>query len=254
MYQRGEPAIFDKYTRARMALCGGADLIVELPAVFATASAEDFASCGVALLDSLGTDLLCFGSESGNLHTPAESRRHSGQGIPGMAGPAVGIPSKETYPSARSLAVADLKNPKLSTARFAQQHPRGRIPQSVKKAEKFHGSGYHPEKGAGYHDTECSGPYASASAIRLLLKQPEALREELCKQIPPAASTRCRKRALLPLQCSPDDLTELFQFRLLPPSMSRRTSAALRIFRPNLPQGSPGRSCSLLPSANRSCS
>ena len=45
--QRGEPAIFDKYTRAHMALCGGADLVVELPALFATSSAEDFAACGV---------------------------------------------------------------------------------------------------------------------------------------------------------------------------------------------------------------
>ena len=42
--QRGEPAIFDKYTRAHMALCGGADLVVELPALFATSSAEDFAA------------------------------------------------------------------------------------------------------------------------------------------------------------------------------------------------------------------
>ena len=65
--QRGEPAIFDKYTRTRMALCGGADLVVELPVLFATSSAEDFSSCGVALLEKLGVDLLCFGSESGDL-------------------------------------------------------------------------------------------------------------------------------------------------------------------------------------------
>lgn len=38
--QRGEPAIIDKYERTRMALLSGADLVLELPAVFATASAE----------------------------------------------------------------------------------------------------------------------------------------------------------------------------------------------------------------------
>ncbi len=74
--QRGEPAIYDKYTRTRMALNAGADLVLELPSCFAIASAEDFASCGVSLLDQLGVvDHLCFGSECGNvepLKTAAE--------------------------------------------------------------------------------------------------------------------------------------------------------------------------------------
>lgn len=48
--QRGVPAIADKYTRTRMALLGGADLVLELPAVWATASAEYFAAGGVQLL------------------------------------------------------------------------------------------------------------------------------------------------------------------------------------------------------------
>ena len=64
--QRGAPAVFDKYTRTRMALCAGADLVLEIPPVFACGSAEDYASCGVALLDRLGiVDALCFGSECG---------------------------------------------------------------------------------------------------------------------------------------------------------------------------------------------
>ena len=46
--QRGGPAVFDKYTRTAMALESGADLVVELPPIFASSSAEDFASCGVA--------------------------------------------------------------------------------------------------------------------------------------------------------------------------------------------------------------
>ena len=44
--QRGEPAVFDKYLRTKMALMGGADLVIELPSVFAVSSAEDFAACG----------------------------------------------------------------------------------------------------------------------------------------------------------------------------------------------------------------
>lgn len=64
--QRGEPAVFDKYTRARMALSSGADLVLEIPPIFAAGSAEDFAACGAAILDRLGVvDALCFGSECG---------------------------------------------------------------------------------------------------------------------------------------------------------------------------------------------
>lgn len=66
--QRGAPAVFDKYERARMALMCGADLVVEMPSVFATGSAEDFSACGIALLDKLGvTDFLFFGSECGDI-------------------------------------------------------------------------------------------------------------------------------------------------------------------------------------------
>lgn len=66
--QRGSPAIYDKYTRTAMALSCGADLVLEIPSVFASSSAEDFASCAVALLNGLGAvDSLCFGSESGDM-------------------------------------------------------------------------------------------------------------------------------------------------------------------------------------------
>lgn len=66
--QRGLPAIIDKYSRARMALDGGADLVLELPVCYATGSAAWFAEGATALLDSLGCiDLLSFGSECGNI-------------------------------------------------------------------------------------------------------------------------------------------------------------------------------------------
>lgn len=65
--QRGAPAILEKHLRARMALEGGADLVVELPVCRSTASARDFASGAVGLLDALGVVThLCFGSESGD--------------------------------------------------------------------------------------------------------------------------------------------------------------------------------------------
>lgn len=65
--QRGEPAMFDKYLRTRMALLNGADLVFEIPAPFSTAPARDFADFGVRLLDAVGADFLCFGSECGQM-------------------------------------------------------------------------------------------------------------------------------------------------------------------------------------------
>lgn len=63
--QRGEPAIVDKWTRAQMALSGGADLIIELPTAFCIQPADYFAKGGISLLQAIGCDQLCFGVESG---------------------------------------------------------------------------------------------------------------------------------------------------------------------------------------------
>lgn len=61
--QRGEAAITDKYTRARMALLGGADVVLELPSPYCFSGAECFARAGVEILDAVGVGTLCFGSE-----------------------------------------------------------------------------------------------------------------------------------------------------------------------------------------------
>lgn len=61
--QRGGPAIMSKFDRARMAILGGADLVLELPSLFASAHAQLFASGAVRLLGELGVDGLSFGSE-----------------------------------------------------------------------------------------------------------------------------------------------------------------------------------------------
>ncbi|MDD4689779.1 MAG: nucleotidyltransferase [Eubacteriales bacterium] len=65
--QRGEPAICNKWSRARMALSCGADLVVELPVCFAVRSAEPFARGAISILNSLGVDCVAFGSETDDL-------------------------------------------------------------------------------------------------------------------------------------------------------------------------------------------
>lgn len=66
--QRGEPALFDKYTRAEIAVKNGVDLVIELPTLYACQSAEIFSHGAVATLNSLNcVNSLCFGSEEGNI-------------------------------------------------------------------------------------------------------------------------------------------------------------------------------------------
>ncbi|MEE1011219.1 MAG: nucleotidyltransferase family protein [Acutalibacteraceae bacterium] len=65
--QRGEPALFHHIQRTKAALCGGADLVVQLPVPYAVSGAQSFARTGVEILNSLGmVDWLVFGSECGN--------------------------------------------------------------------------------------------------------------------------------------------------------------------------------------------
>ena len=63
--QRGNTSIVDKWTKAEMALKGGADLVIELPTVYSVSSAENFAEGAVKLLNSLGiVDNISFGMEA----------------------------------------------------------------------------------------------------------------------------------------------------------------------------------------------
>ena len=66
--QRGDTALVDKWTRTKMALKGGIDLVLELPTVYAISSAENFADGAIKILNSLGVvDYLSFGSEIGEI-------------------------------------------------------------------------------------------------------------------------------------------------------------------------------------------
>lgn len=74
--QRGAPAIFDKFSRAEMAISAGADLVIEIPAYFATQTAELYARGAILSLDALGClDSICFGTEEENIEKLKETAR-----------------------------------------------------------------------------------------------------------------------------------------------------------------------------------
>lgn len=167
--QRGAPAILDKYARARMALLGGADLVLELPAVYATASAEAFARGGVMALHATGiVDALCYGVEA---EDPAalESLARILQKEPDWYRQQLqlGLRAGLSYPAARSHALPEyaalLSCPNnilaLEYAKAADQLAPQLALLPIRR------------QGAGHHDTAPSGGFASASAIRAWLHQ-----------------------------------------------------------------------------------
>lgn len=65
--QRGYPAVCDKWARARAAVSCGADLVIELPTVYALSSAQDFAYGSMRIMKALGVTDFTFGSETGDI-------------------------------------------------------------------------------------------------------------------------------------------------------------------------------------------
>lgn len=175
--QRGAPAVYSKHTRAAMALSCGADLVLELPSVFATSSAEDFAACGVALLDRLGTvDSICFGSECGDVD------KLSGIASILAAEPPVytellkeELKKGATFPQARSKALLScgLLRDEDSTILSSPNNILGleylkalyRLKSSIKPITLT-------REGKGYHSREMDAKsFCSATGIRKVLRQ-----------------------------------------------------------------------------------
>lgn len=68
--QRGNTSIINKWTKARMALLNGVDLVIELPTVYSISSAENFAEGAIKILNSLGiVDTISFGMETSDIAT-----------------------------------------------------------------------------------------------------------------------------------------------------------------------------------------
>ncbi|WP_026475960.1 nucleotidyltransferase [Alkaliphilus transvaalensis] len=194
--QRGEPALLHKWARAKMAVSAGVDLVLEIPTLYACATAEHFAYGSVKLLDETGiVDALCFGSEEGNLkglqlisdvlvYSPEAFKcylqSYLQQGL--------------SFPVARENALKDYFNKagNFSEEETRQLHSIIKNPNNILsieylKALKRINSKILPHTilrvKAGYHSTDISSNIASATAIREHLKRKVPL-EELMGVIP----------------------------------------------------------------------
>ncbi|MDR7074454.1 nucleotidyltransferase [Fictibacillus barbaricus] len=166
--QRGEPALLSKWSRTKMALSGGADLVIELPYSYATSHAQRFAFGSIFLLQAVGSESFCFGSESGDvtafqnthdlLETQSEEfdafvQEYMSQGL--------------SYPGAAAKAYVSLEKP----LHLDLSKPNNILGFEYIRAARILGSKITPfsikRKNAGYHDVSLGkGNIASATAIR----------------------------------------------------------------------------------------
>lgn len=162
--QRGTPAIYSKYMRAKTALLAGADLVLEMPVYGSVSSAPDFAECGVKTLDSTGVcDHLFFGSEAGSIHSLKEQANALSDESEEISSKIkAGLKSGLSWPDARANAygesnmVASSPNDILGIEyiRAIHKFQSKMEPITIKRNDP------------GYHSEEKSGSFASATAAR----------------------------------------------------------------------------------------
>lgn len=160
--QRGEPAFCNKWARAQMAVQNGADLVLELPAVFSCRSAEFFAAGAVQLLAATGiTGYLAFGAETAETQTLAAAAHFINTHQEELR--AI-IKSGASYAAAQStllqnagftFAAAEANDIlALEYCRCLQKYAPQIEPLVIRRC------------GAGYNSIDISAEYASASGIR----------------------------------------------------------------------------------------
>lgn len=230
--QRGEPAVVDKYTRTSMALKGGADLVIELPTLYATASAERFAFGAVSILHFMGIDSICFGSELGDagmLETIAgilyEEPKEYSEAIKRYAAGGDAFPKARRNALAEYIELTGMKNVDAAVLDF----PNNLLGIEYIKAVKRFSSSMEictiQRKGQGYNDISVPGSEnASAAAIRNMLTG-DKIGNEAIDKIPLCARDIFREAVDNGMIMTPDDFSYLLNYKIY--SVMRDDSALL---------------------------
>ncbi len=196
--QRGDSALADKWTRTRLALAGGVDLVLELPTPWATASAEGFALGAVHLLSTTGVvDVLSFGSEGGDLASLCSlARALDGEDYQQIL--QVQLSQGVSFPVARARAMHDL----LGEEAEALQTPNNNLGIEYLRAIKHLHSPLQAltvQRQGVAHDSHDSHPqFLSASQLRQRLLQGDTA--HLCPYLTEDAIGLLQKTGLASLQ------------------------------------------------------
>lgn len=221
--QRGAPAILDKYTRTKMALLSGADLVIELPTLFATSSAEFFALGSVLTLEKLhNIDFLCFGSEEGKLEPFLEASSFLLEESSSFkANLSLFLKQGNSFPKARAKALnleqfdafSCQNNNKLNL--FLAQPNNILGIEYLKTLKKYH-STISPitiqRKNVHYHDKDLHHFFSSASAIREAIYENRL--EESISSVPKACHSLLLEQYGKSFPVSLDDFSSHFYFLL----------------------------------------
>lgn len=164
--QRGDIAVIDKFTRARLAVRSGIDLVIELPVAYCLSPAENFAKGAVYLLESLGCiDEISFGSECGDIDKLVSAMNKADE-ILQLESVRMLMKNGYTYPSAVSRI---LKETDTGTADVISQ-PNNILALEYLRALKYLKSDIKPftvkRTGVSHDSKETSQEFASASYIR----------------------------------------------------------------------------------------
>lgn len=224
--QRGTPALLDKYTRTWMALSEGADLVFELPTIWATASAEYFASAGVHLLgETCVVNTIGFGVEKENAPMLSSLARLMLEN-PKALGDEILFYQRQgmNYPTARMIAVCALL-PQYSKddVRTFLSMPNNILALEYEKAlSLWNTSTSIPIKscpiqrmGDDYHSVKPSSEFASATAIRTMIQTNPNWSKEIDTIMPPEASLLFRERILNNEYLLTDSVSEILYYKLL---------------------------------------
>jgi predicted nucleotidyltransferase len=195
--QRGEVAAFDKWTRAKWAMQAGADVVFELPAVYALQAAPGFGAGGVRSLAATGMlDALSFGCEhGGEEELLALCACYSDPKYDALV--TENLSAGMSYASAEQRALTALR-PDLANL---VEKPNFMLGLSYARAIAAHAPHVRlatvRRKGADYNDASLAGQFSSASAFRRALKSAdEKEREAALSALPPfvakdAKNLRC---------------------------------------------------------------
>ena len=159
--QRGEPAIVDKWSRARMALENGADLIVELPFLVSVQAADFFGQGAVDILARLGIDRLAFGTEEVlDYQKIADLYTNHGREMENFV---ENLPDSLSYPQ-KTQAMWK----KFAGLDFSGNTPNHVLALAYAKAVAGRNIKLQPiqRQGASYHSVDKNVDFASATALR----------------------------------------------------------------------------------------
>ena len=167
--QRGEPTILDKWTRSRLAVANGVDLVLELPFVSALRSAQDFARGGIRLLESLGVvDTLAFGAEVTDLSAlklaaSVFDKKFFADELHALMSQGISYAAAVTKILARVTTLDEkiLRQPNTILAiEYLRALPEKIFPLLIER------------RGAAYDDLNLHEEFSSATAIRNAIRQP----------------------------------------------------------------------------------